>query len=290
MHYAGTPPGVERIEFQRYEQAAEEWARLLAHEVDLITFVPWTKEGWIRRIPSVRPVASLSKSLAEIQFVRPAAPFDNPRVRYALALAIDRAAIVQATFGGHASSAIGVVWPNDPGFEKDLPPYAYTPDEARRILVDAGATAASDGTLEWKGQPLAFHLDYLAGFSELEESALFLQKQLGDIGVVVELGARTIPEMEQQLVGGNAPATLLLFRHATSDLLSDREVRGLPPATPGSPVSDQRRLREQPPSIYLFWPERLDVIDKRFCGLPRLPDGPEPALDRVHLCARGEVE
>ena len=29
----------------------------------------------------------------------------------------------------------------------------------------------------------------------------------------------------------------------------------------------QRRLRDEPSSIYLFWRDRLDVIDKKFCGL-----------------------
>ncbi len=93
------------------------------------------------------------------------------------------------------------------------------------------------------------------------------------------------------------PLASLRFRAATHDLLSEAaKLFGSDTLSLTSPdkvqaleQAVQRRMRDEPPSIYLFWQERLDIIDTRFCGLPALPDGPESALNLVHLCAPGEL-
>jgi peptide/nickel transport system substrate-binding protein len=62
-------------------------------------------------------------------------PWKDIRVREAMAIAIDREAIVKAFYkGGAKATAIGWLFP---GWE-DLPPIPYDPERAKRLLAEAG--------------------------------------------------------------------------------------------------------------------------------------------------------
>ncbi len=69
-------------------------------------------------------------------------PFDNPKIREAVAYAINRQAIVDAYFG-----ETGVVLKNwaPPGtiFTKDLPIPAYDPEKAKALIAESGVTDLS---------------------------------------------------------------------------------------------------------------------------------------------------
>jgi hypothetical protein len=118
-----------------------------------------------------------------------------------------------------------------------------------------------------------------------------------ELGKDIELemhGADT--ELDKLLVEALDEPLIHLVRNAIDHGLEAPEARPFLPAAPVAAAdlaalrrSMPRTLRDAAPAVYLYWPERLEVIDVRFCGLPRLPEGPEAALDRVHLCAPGEL-
>ena len=64
------------------------------------------------------------------------APFDDPRVRHALALAIDREEIVVVTRGGELP-AKGLVPPGLPGYD-GVESVSFDPERARKLLAEAG--------------------------------------------------------------------------------------------------------------------------------------------------------
>lgn len=85
--------------------------------------------------------------------------FEDERVRRALTLALDRQAILDATLYGQGQIGtqpiISIIWAHDPAIE----PYPHDPDEARRLLDEAGWTDEDgDGVREKDGQPLRFEL------------------------------------------------------------------------------------------------------------------------------------
>lgn len=65
-------------------------------------------------------------------------PFRDVRVREAISLAIDRAAMVKGLYDGAAVIMNGQVTPGVPGFGADLPALKYDPEQARKLLADAG--------------------------------------------------------------------------------------------------------------------------------------------------------
>lgn len=64
-------------------------------------------------------------------------PFDNPQVRLAFNLALDRDRLIEALYRGEALPAHSILPPGMPGYQP-RPGYAYAPDEARALLAEAG--------------------------------------------------------------------------------------------------------------------------------------------------------
>ncbi|MBD0372464.1 MAG: hypothetical protein ICV60_16590 [Pyrinomonadaceae bacterium] len=65
-------------------------------------------------------------------------PFDDVRVRRAVAHAIDRERLVEEAYGGMAVAAAGPIPPGLMGYEPDYRGLDYDPERARRLLKEAG--------------------------------------------------------------------------------------------------------------------------------------------------------
>ncbi|CAA9538457.1 MAG: Dipeptide-binding ABC transporter, periplasmic substrate-binding component [uncultured Rubrobacteraceae bacterium] len=65
-------------------------------------------------------------------------PFTDPRVRRAINYAINRPEIVKSFFGETGQVASNAMPPTVPYFREATEPYPYDPDEARRLLEEAG--------------------------------------------------------------------------------------------------------------------------------------------------------
>jgi peptide/nickel transport system substrate-binding protein len=105
--------------------------------------------------------------------------FDSPkfrdlRVRRALALAIDRESIIEHKLRGFARIATSVLSPVNYFYDKALEPLPYDPDQARRLLNEAGV----------KG--LSFELKSSTDRDTLSILQV-IQKQWADVGVKVTI-------------------------------------------------------------------------------------------------------
>ena len=66
------------------------------------------------------------------------APLDNPTVRRAFAMAVDRQKLIDDLFDGNVRLANGLLPPGIPGYSEDLLGIPFDPAEARRLLAEAG--------------------------------------------------------------------------------------------------------------------------------------------------------
>lgn len=65
-------------------------------------------------------------------------PFDDPKIRQAFNLALDKKRIVKLAFQGTVSAANGIVPPNMPGYKNpDLSDYEFDPEQARQLIADS---------------------------------------------------------------------------------------------------------------------------------------------------------
>lgn len=65
-------------------------------------------------------------------------PFDNPNVRRALGMAIDRNALIEAIYFNNAISAKNIVPPTSWAFQADVKPLSYNPLAAKNLLRENG--------------------------------------------------------------------------------------------------------------------------------------------------------
>ncbi len=110
-------------------------------------------------------------------------PFDNEKVRQALAMAIDRQRIVDNFYPVGSIVATQFMPPSIFGYSEGLDWYAYDPDMAKQILTEEGVYDAS-GTFKTK----IFYRDVVRGYlPEPGVVAQDIQAQLAEIGVEAEI-------------------------------------------------------------------------------------------------------
>jgi peptide/nickel transport system substrate-binding protein len=152
--YWGTKPAWEQVTLLLLVQDAARLAALLAGDVDAIENIPTSDAGRIARNPKLhleRKVSwrTLFFHLDQYRDTPPGVtdkngnalaknPFRDPKVRAAMASAIDRKALIERVMENMALPAGNLVAPpvfaHDPG----LAAPAYDPQAARRLLAEAG--------------------------------------------------------------------------------------------------------------------------------------------------------
>jgi peptide/nickel transport system substrate-binding protein len=111
-------------------------------------------------------------------------PFDDARVRQAIALALDRQVLCEAGYFGLCEPVQGPVGTGSPWYF-EYAPYGQDLDQARQLLDDAG-------------YPDGFEMELLptTQYGETVRAAQVLQQQLAEIGIVASINA---PEWSEWL-------------------------------------------------------------------------------------------
>lgn len=104
--------------------------------------------------------------------------FQDPRVRHALSLAIDRHEMVDILFLGHGRVCTGPFLPGGRAFNEDVKAPRRNIEEAKRLLKEAGYDDE---------HPLTFEIATSNSSSLRPYAAQILQHQLGQVGVKVTL-------------------------------------------------------------------------------------------------------
>ena len=105
-------------------------------------------------------------------------PTENKLVRQAMNHAVDRQAIVDGLFNGHARLSSGFVTPSNLGFDESLAPFAYDPDKARALLSEAGFP---DGFSIGMACPVG-------AYTNFEEVCQAIANYLAEVGITMEGG------------------------------------------------------------------------------------------------------
>jgi peptide/nickel transport system substrate-binding protein len=137
--YWGGKPRIDRLVFRQIPEAATRVASLLAGETHIIEEVP---VDLIPRIKSARlaELASVATSGSLVlTFDTRKPPFNDPRVRLAVDLAIDRGLINDEILAGTGEILQGQLLTKETfGFNPNLKARPYDPARAKQLLAEAG--------------------------------------------------------------------------------------------------------------------------------------------------------
>jgi len=289
--YWGPKPAIERVVFRFVADSQARLTALLGGEVDVISDV--TPEMFLGLDPD-EPSVVVRKSrpmryIAMFCNRRGEPPYDkmsDVRVRRAVAMAIDRAAIAKVMYGGHARPSRGILpdWmfglgdETPRGFELDR-------EKAASLLDEAGWRLDANGVREKDGTP--FDLRIVSAYpnaSSVKPIPEMLEQMLRLIGARTEI----IEVEDSQLyytgyadrglgdlfleMGGNAVAdpTFLLYNtyHSSSPWPSYRR------SAPGEDVDELlEAAREEPDAeaiVGLVREAHRRIVDEHVASIPIL--------------------
>jgi peptide/nickel transport system substrate-binding protein len=137
--YWGGPPTVQELIFRQIPEGSTRVSSLVAGEVQIAEELPIDLIDTVAK-SRVAEVASIETSVGLVlTFDTRKPPFDKPRVRLALAHAINRELILQQLLLGQGTLLQGqLVTSNTFGFNPNIKPFAYDPARAKALLAEAG--------------------------------------------------------------------------------------------------------------------------------------------------------
>jgi len=159
-------------------ETAPRVAALLKGEVDVITQLPPDHEDRIKANPSTRVEGALYAGLYCLGVNSKRPPLDNPLVKQALSLGIDRELIVKELWKGRGIVPSQPIAKGDNHFDPTVPPLAYDPKEARERLKKAG----------YRGEEILLEttVAYVAQDKTMSEAIAAMWKDIG-VNVRVEV-------------------------------------------------------------------------------------------------------
>ena len=176
--YWGGKIDMDRWVMRPIPETAPRIAALLKGEVDAITQLPPDQEDRVAANPATRVAGALYAGLYVLAVNSKRPPLDNPLVKQALSLAIDREAIVKELWRGRGVVPSGPIAKGDNHFDASLPPLAYNPAEAKARLQKAG----------YKGEEVFIEttVAYVAQDKAMAEAIAAMWKDVG-VNVKVEV-------------------------------------------------------------------------------------------------------
>jgi peptide/nickel transport system substrate-binding protein len=128
----------DRVIFRPIPETAPRIAALLKGEVDLITKLPPDHVDRVARHPTTKVAHALYAGLYVLAVNSKVPPLNDPKVKQALSLAIDREAILKELWRGQGIIPNGPIAKGDRHFDDALPPLRHDAVLARQRLKEAG--------------------------------------------------------------------------------------------------------------------------------------------------------
>ena len=193
--YFGGRPDFERLIVRAIPETSPRVAALLKGEVDIITQLPPDQGQRVNGNGSTRVAGALYGGLYVLAVNSKRPPLDNPLVKQALSLAIDREIIAKELWKGRGIVPNGPIAKGDNHYDPKLAPLAYNPGEARERLKRAG----------YKGEEIFIEttVAYVAQDKAMSEAIASMWKDVGvNVKVeVIEFSVRAQKNREKSFKG-----------------------------------------------------------------------------------------
>jgi ABC-type transport system substrate-binding protein len=173
-------PYLDGIKYISLKDEAARMTSLRTGAADMVDYVPWSYMAIVEEEPNLTLYSEAADSVAAmwLEFNVAVPPFDNQKVRQAVAYAIDREAVMNAALYGRGAPMTGGIIPKAmDAYSPELDGrYAQDIEKAKALLAEAGYPDGVETTLLSTGQ-----------YSMHKNTAEVTQANLKEIGIEVEL-------------------------------------------------------------------------------------------------------
>ena len=228
--------------------------------------------------------------------------FADRRVRQALTHAINKKEIVEGVLLGLGQEATGPYKPGTWFYNPEVPRFPYNPERAKALLAEAGWSPNAGGVLEKDGRPFEFTILTNQGNDLRVRTGEIIQRRLKEVGIVVKL--RTVEWaafLKEVIDKGRCEAVLLgwttgqdpdIFDIWHSSKTKPGELNFIHYNNPevdrllmeGRHTFDREKRRQayfhfqeiiaqDQPYTFLFVPDALPAVSRRFRGIKPAPAG-----------------
>ncbi|NVJ65099.1 MAG: ABC transporter substrate-binding protein [Gammaproteobacteria bacterium] len=136
-HFAFVSP-IQNLVYAITPDPAMRFARFSAGECDMMRYPLPVHMKLAQQDAAIESIQTPALNVAYWAFNTEKEPFNNPKVRQALGLAINRKAIIRSVYDNQATLAEGPLGPNSWAYDQDTVATQYNPERAKQLLTEAG--------------------------------------------------------------------------------------------------------------------------------------------------------
>lgn len=170
--------------------AAVATPRLMTREVDFVSGLSPVDVRILSQQKGITLAPSPGSRWLALQMIVDRPPFNNPKLRQAMAHAIDRQRLIDVVTNGQSKIAEGFTPPGLWWFDPGLKSYAYDPDKAKALIAEIGDVGGIELALSTQPVPLYQQISQLA------------QEQLNAVGLNAKIQPVSVSDWYPQLIQG----------------------------------------------------------------------------------------
>ncbi|HKX31584.1 MAG TPA: ABC transporter substrate-binding protein [Blastocatellia bacterium] len=308
--YFGGAPAIKHLRVKIIPDNSTREGELLKGSVDLAInadFDPVTVEG-LKQAAGLQVEVVDGTNLTHMGINLQDPILKDQRVRQALALAIDREALIRDVLRGQARIAYSALPPSQWAYEPEVEKYPYDPNRAKQLLDQAGRP-------EKDGQPRLTLSLKTSTVSISRTIAVAMQSQLRKVGIALDLQSLERNKFTQDLsdgnfqlylnitVGGNQSPDFFKFAYSSKSFPPNGQNRSrydnpkVDQLLVEAQTADRERQKQifsqiqktlavELPQIYLWYPSTIVVHRARVGGLKIEPSGDWQVLRSMTLASR----
>ncbi|MEQ6202122.1 ABC transporter substrate-binding protein [Sulfitobacter sp. HNIBRBA2951] len=175
-NYWGTPAVLTSATFKFISDPTAALGAMMAEDIDVFSGFPAPENlPQFEADPRFQVLVGSTEGETILSTNNKMPPFDNPKVREALAHAIDRQAIIDGAMFGYGTPIGTHFAPHNPAYVDLTAGSAYNPDQSRALLAEAGFADGFETTL------------YLPPPSYARRGGEIIASQLAEVGIKAEI-------------------------------------------------------------------------------------------------------
>jgi peptide/nickel transport system substrate-binding protein len=134
-----TKPKIARVIFKSYPDSATRLNAFLAGEIHMMNLPTPDQVAVIRKKkPNAVILEEPAMNVAYLAFNTTKGPFAQPKVRQALNMAVNKAAIIKGVYAGMGVPAVNPIPPSLWSYNTKIKPYGFDRQRAKQLLAEAG--------------------------------------------------------------------------------------------------------------------------------------------------------